>query len=217
MKRKFPKKVATREEAGAIIESCERLRDRLIISLMAKIGLRVGSVIYMEYQDVDMKRGMIRIIGDKGTRSRTPEYRQAKELWKKEKNPIVKQQLKRKFLDMRRETGVDRTVAMHPDVHKLFAMYLAETGKLRPNELLFDMTIQNVHHILKRVCNKIGIKKRNPHSFRHCFGTCADEDGWKLTEIQAQMGHKDITTTTMYLKYTGTEVKKAMEKNPLDI
>lgn len=53
------------------------------------------------------------------------------------------------------------------------------------------------------------------HSFRHALGTHLYENGTDLLTIQALLGHKSITSTTIYVHLTSSSLSKVT--NPLDL
>ena len=52
------------------------------------------------------------------------------------------------------------------------------------------------------------------HSFRHALGTHLYENGADLLTIKAYLGHKSLTSTTIYVHLASTTLSKV--KNPLD-
>lgn len=53
-----------------------------------------------------------------------------------------------------------------------------------------------------------------PHSFRHAFGTHLYEDGVDLLTIKALMGHKSLTSTTIYVHLAANGTSSAV--SPFD-
>ena len=71
---------------------------------------------------------------------------------------------------------------------------------------------------VKKYVDLAGItKKISPHTFRHSFATHLIDGGANLIEVQALLGHADISTTEIYThlsrEFVETEYMKAFEKD----
>ncbi len=62
--------VLSQEEVSKILSSVKNIKHRLILMLMYSAGLRVGEVVKLTVEDVDVKRKLIRIRGGKGRKDR---------------------------------------------------------------------------------------------------------------------------------------------------
>ena len=60
----------SQEEVLKILSSVTNLKHRLILMLIYSAGLRVGEVVKLRVEDIDVERGMIRIRGGKGRKDR---------------------------------------------------------------------------------------------------------------------------------------------------
>lgn len=73
--RRFPPEVLTRAEAHALVEACGRsrtgLRNKALVSIMWRAGLRVSEALALEPSDVSVVRGTVRVRNGKGGRHRT--------------------------------------------------------------------------------------------------------------------------------------------------
>jgi len=60
----------TKQEVGQIIQSCQDTRDRAFILLMVDSGLRLSEVIALNWGDVDVSTGIIKVVSGKGRKAR---------------------------------------------------------------------------------------------------------------------------------------------------
>ena len=75
-KRRLPPEVLTNDEVCAMMEACGRhaptgLRDRALIALLYRAGLRINEALSLYPKDLDLADGCIRVLNGKGGRSRT--------------------------------------------------------------------------------------------------------------------------------------------------
>ena len=63
--------VLTAEELNKVIDACENPRDKAIVLLMADSGLRRGEVTALNWSDVDMQSGLVRVVRGKGGKARS--------------------------------------------------------------------------------------------------------------------------------------------------
>jgi integrase/recombinase XerD len=97
----------------------------------------------------------------------------------------------------------ERVVRLPKPFGQIFSFYL----QARPAEhFVFEMekggkppTQSAVRRFLNRLLEKAGIdKKVSPHKLRHTYATRLLEAGAELVDIQAMLGHRDVSTTSIY-------------------
>ena len=76
--------VLSQEEVSKILFSVKNIKHRLILMLMYSAGLRVGEVVKLRVEDVDVKRKLIRIRVERAGRIATQSF--LKWHWKRLKN-----------------------------------------------------------------------------------------------------------------------------------
>lgn len=113
------------------------------------------------------------------------------------------------------------------DRDTLLSKYLIEQLRIyyaayRPKVWLFNskrtgeqMSIKSLQTIYNEAKRKAGVKRGHGiHTLRHCFATHLLEAGCDLRRIQMLMGHKSLSTTTVYLHIS--KVGLAAITSPLD-
>ena len=88
--------------------------------------------------------------------------------------------------------------------------YLSAIFKDKPKIHLASRTIQKYVQV---VAERARIKKKvSPHVLRHTFAVCYLHRGGNLRALQSILGHSSITTTDIYLNYSGERVIQDFQK-----
>ena len=178
--RKFHPETFTKDEVMALVEAnnggISGLRQKVMIIVLYRTGLRVKEVVGLRYSDYNASEATLRVIG-KGNKMRVVGLDQATkmnlDLW------ILR----------RKEIGINGVG--NPPIF---------CGISKNN---FAQPIQTVYvrNLLKRLAAKAGIEKRcSPHNFRHTFAHDLLNEGIGLQHIQLSLGHSSIGTTSKYLQ-----------------
>lgn len=105
----------------------------------------------------------------------------------------------------------ERIIPMYPEAVKSVSDYITKCREILvldpQNDYLFTnlngqpLTRQGFWKIIKQYARQAGIKKEiTPHTLRHSFATHLLENGAPVKDIQAILGHSDISSTNVYLK-----------------
>lgn len=145
------------------------LRERAMLELLYATGLRVSELCGMTLRNLDLRRGLVRVMG-KGNRERVvPMGRKALAALKD-------------YLDQGRP-------ALKPRGDSLFP---GPSGRPLTRQAFW---IQ-LRALAKRV--GIDPERLSPHVVRHSFATHLVEHGADLRSVQLLLGHRDISTTEIY-------------------
>jgi len=166
------------EDVERIIESCDESspvgkRNRAILLLLARLGLRAGDIVQMRLQDVAWKEAWIQVSGKSLLRTRLPltqEVGQAIATYLQEGRPAGRTDAL--FL---RSRAPFRALATHAAVSALVARAMAQAGITRPG-------------------------RGAAHLLRHSVATEMLRHGASLQEISALLRHRNIETTQIYAK-----------------
>lgn len=108
--------------------------------------------------------------------------------------------------------GKRRFVFLRPEILDMIYLYLGKRKK--KSDYLFDGNKGNhistdcIRRVYYELSKKIGIHM-HPHAFRHTFATDALHVQWSNVYVVAKLlGHKNISTTQIYLGTDNKELKK---------
>ena len=145
------------------------LRDRAMLELLYACGLRITELVNVELKHVNMRQGVIRVLG-KGSKERLVPMGEEAISWLS------------KYIDEART-----------DFSKKNSRYLFLTNRGG------NMTRQNFWHAIKKYAVTSGIAADiSPHTLRHAFATHLLDNGADLRAVQMMLGHSDLSTTQIY-------------------
>ena len=191
---KFPVEVLTPDEAKALIRACSAasdtgIRNRALIAVMYRGGLRLGETLELRAKDIDQQVGTITVLHGKGDRRRTVGI-----------DPEAMGLISR-WIDKRQGLDV-------PARSALFCTL--KGGTLHQSY---------VRSLLPRLATKAGIDKRvHPHALRHTHAYEVMMEGVPVPIIQQQLGHTSLETTSRYLDHLAPrDLINAMQAREWDI
>ena len=161
-------------------------RDAVIMELLYATGLRVGELVSLNMQDVDLSESYIRCMG-KGSKERIVHL-----------YPKALEELRRYLKHAR--------VALIGHRRTEPSLFVNHRGE--------RLTRQWVWTILKTYAQKAGIQQNiTPHTLRHSFATHLLQNGASLRHVQELLGHSSISTTQVYTHLTNGYLEKEYEKS----
>lgn len=155
-------------------------RDATMLEVLYATGLRVSELVGLQVAEVNLRQGVVRVMG-KGSKERlVPLGEEAVEA------------LTGFFSGARRQIlGVRIS-------HDAFP---TRRGKA--------MTRQAFWQLIRRYARKAGITKHlSPHTLRHAFATHLINHGADLRVVQMLLGHSDISTTQIYTHVARERLKQ---------
>lgn len=76
-----------------------------------------------------------------------------------------------------------------------------------------NLTISGVYQILKRTAKLAGVRRFNPHSFRHAIGRYMLHNGASIEDIAAVLGHSSAEITKLYYApWNDAEIQKRHQR-----
>ncbi|MBU2535494.1 MAG: tyrosine-type recombinase/integrase [Chloroflexota bacterium] len=83
-------------------------------------------------------------------------------------------------------------------------------GKTAQQKVFNGLNGRSVYRIVTGLAKAAGLDGFHPHSLRHFFATQLLEKGANLREVQLLLGHRDLTTTAVYLDVTAEHLRAAV-------
>lgn len=146
------------------------LRDKAMMEILYGCGLRVSELVALTVDEVNLRQGVIRIIG-KGNKERLV--------------PMGEEAVDWLIRYMRHGRG--ELLKGQP------------CDAVFPGNRPVAMTRQTFWHRIKHYATRAGIRKHlSPHTLRHAFATHLLNHGADLRVVQMLLGHSDLSTTQIY-------------------
>jgi integrase/recombinase XerD len=214
-------------ETEALENAASCLRDRLLIRLPRRLGIRISEVLTLTVEDIDFNAGELTIEHLKA-RIKLACPKCGARLGKKHKYcPQCSEKVEEAVAEEKEHRRL-RTLPVDKDTLALLKTYIEKGGPAKGNgkRLLFTITRQRAWQIFLECARKAGLPElRNPetgrvhhvspHKLRDAFAVAAvkfDDSGDGLRLLQEQLGHQNITTTMKYRKVARTEHRDWFDK-----
>ena len=118
--------------------------------------------------------------------------------------------------------GHERSVPLNDCVARAMALYRHHRGPAMPRAPFFrsrrgnSMSRSAIYERVRTWGHRAKISKRvSPHRLRHTFATHLVQAGVNLVTIRDLLGHKQITSTQVYLHVTAKDLRSAADKHPI--
>ena len=147
------------------------LRNRVMLQLFYRAGLRRQEVIDLSPADIDFENNLLFIQDSKGGKDRVVPFDGETKTWLK------------KWQDRRPECDF---------------FFCSMTGNQLSPRYVLEMVYRASEKSGVYVQNGRAKKKVHPHILRHTYATELLEEGFGIHEVQQLLGHSDITTTAIY-------------------
>jgi site-specific recombinase XerD len=131
--------------------------------------------------------------------------------------------LERRTVRVRGKGGHDRTIPLNVTVVKALAVYmLARGGKGERTGPFFvsrkgrRMGRSTIYDVVRRHARGARLEKRvSPHRLRHAFATHLVRKGENIVTIRDLLGHRQISSTQIYLHMTAMDLRQAADRHPI--
>ncbi len=162
------------------------LRDRAMLELLYATGLRVSELVTLEYKQINLQQGVVRVIG-KGNKERLVPMGDEAVIW-------INKYLDEARSELLKSGGVSNS------------LFVTKRGS--------GMTRQAFWYLIKRYAIQAGIKQKlSPHTLRHAFATHLLNYGADLRVVQLLLGHSDLSTTQIYTHIAKSRLQSLHQKH----
>jgi len=159
------------------------LRDKTMLEMLYASGLRVSELITLQLSMVNLRQGVVRVLG-KGDKERLV--------------PLGEEAIQ--WLERYLEQSRPQLIKNKPSDF----LFTTRRGG--------SMTRQAFWYIIKRYASTAKIEQGlSPHTLRHSFATHLLNNGADLRVVQMLLGHSDLSTTQIYT-HVATERLKEVHK-----
>jgi len=179
-------------EVAALIGSCTRRRDRLLMEVLATTGMRVGEALGLRHEDWDAAERQVRVTArDNDNRARS-------------------------------KSAVPRTIPVPASLVRSYADYLLEEyGELDSDYVFVNLwggrvgsplTYPAVYDLVRRLRSRTGIDF-DPHWLRHTYATGLLRSGVPVEVVSSLLGHASVATTSAtYAHLTVADTRAALTR-----
>jgi site-specific recombinase XerD len=174
--RRRPPEVLSEAEVIALLKACSTraptgVRNRALIAVLWRCGLRISEALALELRDVDLDAGTVRVRHGKGDRSRTVGLDEQTAA------------LLARWIDRRRK--------LSPGARAPIFCTL-QGGRIDSSY---------VRRLLPRLAAKAGIERRvHAHGLRHTHAAELAREGTPINIIRDDLGHTSLAVTDRYLR-----------------
>ena len=184
---RLPGEVLPAEDIHKLMAACNRgatgIRNRALLVVLWRAGLRVGEALALRPSDLDPAAGQVRVRRGKGGKPRSvgmdPEAFAVVDAW----------------LERRRALGLDG----HAPLFCTLQGQGLDAGYGRA--------------MLKRLARRAGVRRRvHLHGLRHTHAVELVREGAALPQVQAQLGHSSLAVTSRYLAHVTPEDLAALAR-----
>ncbi len=181
--------VLTVEETERLLSAPDKnsllgIRDSAILELLYATGIRVSELCNIDYDDIDLEKGILLVFG-KGSKERVV--------------PVGEK--------------ARQAVIQYSEYSRNVLIGMGKTSALFVNRFGKRISRQGVWKMIKGYLIKCGLDPGiSPHKLRHSFATHLLERGADIRSVQILLGHSDISTTQIYTHVAKERLKRLKEK-----
>ncbi|MCU6796818.1 tyrosine-type recombinase/integrase [Paenibacillus sp. WQ 127069] len=196
-------KALTKPQLSEVVQisaaSRSGLRNFTIIMTFLSSGIRINELCNLQIGDVDKENSLLYVIPKGSEHVKKPRH--------------INQLGLSILLNYINFTYGSHIKRLPKEEYNKLIVFSAQSGRTA----IHSRTIEKfVKHIYEQ-CLTIPKDKKNQfsvHTFRHCFAVYGLDAGIDIFTLSKLLGHKDINSTSIYLRLFDDQLRKAIEKHP---
>lgn len=111
------------------------------------------------------------------------------------------------------KTGKQRRFTVPDEVYGFLRDY-ATAHRIPDDALLFPLSVRQVQHHLKLVCDHLGYENISTHSFRKWYATSIyNDNGHDIVLVQRLLQHSSPTVTRRYIGVSDEQMEQAIARH----
>ncbi|MGE3328504.1 MAG: tyrosine-type recombinase/integrase, partial [Acidimicrobiia bacterium] len=167
-----------------------RMRDDAVLELLYGSGLRVSELCGLDLDDLDLRSGMVTVMGKGSKERRVPlsePTRHCLNDWLTRGRPTMS-------AIAAEQSAVGRTT------HSARAVFINRSGgRLGARDV-------------RRILDRRSPSPTHPHALRHSFATHLLDNGADLRVVQELLGHADLATTQIYTHVSKERLRSVYDR-----
>jgi site-specific recombinase XerD len=177
--KKLDADLLTSREIEVLIKACSNraptgIRNRAMIAVAWRSGLRIGEVLALRSKDLDLQAGTLVVQRGKGGKRRVVGL------------DAGTAALVQRWLEVRRKREINGRATI----------FCTLTGD--------EIDQSYIRHLLPRLARRAGIEKRlHAHGLRHVYAVELEREGAPVSAIRDLLGHSSLAVTDRYLRRLG--------------
>ena len=183
---KNPAFLQKNEYKALLFEASQNIRDFAILQVFLQTGIRVGELVNLKTEDIDLENKNLVVRQGKGQKDRSI--------------PLELQviQALSKYLQSRGEVALDSEENL----------FVTRNGT--------GIKVRTIRKIVKKYIKRAGINNRaSVHTLRHTFGTHKVDNGMPIAALKEVLGHRQMQTTYKYVHLAQSSLREHMERTGL--
>jgi site-specific recombinase XerD len=159
-------------------------RDLAILELLYGTGMRVGELVSLDLESLDLRHGRVRVLG-KGSKERILPLNQ------------------HATAALEAYLGGARAALMRPSSPSAALFFNRKAKRIGPAD---------IRRMVEWYVSQLGNGRHaSPHTFRHTFATDLLDGGADLRSVQELLGHVDLRTTQIYTQVSRERLRKVYD------